>query len=82
MSTNGHTTVAPPILLSIAGFDPSCGAGIVAALRLLRARLLRSGGDHFADVQNTQGVEAVTIRLPRNCADSWTFWQKIAISQL
>src|ERR1700751_6368696 len=60
MSTNGHTTAAPPILLTIAGFDPSCGAGTVADLKTFAAH----GGYGVAAItslvgQNTQGVEAV-----------------------
>src|SRR5215467_9183825 len=58
MSTNGHT--APPILLTIAGFDPSCGAGTVADLKTFAAY----GSYGVAaitsmTVQNTQGVESV-----------------------
>ncbi|HJZ63616.1 MAG TPA: bifunctional hydroxymethylpyrimidine kinase/phosphomethylpyrimidine kinase [Candidatus Acidoferrum sp.] len=58
MSTNGHA--APPILLTIAGFDPSCGAGVVADLKTFAAY----GSYGVAaitsmTVQNTQGVESV-----------------------
>src|SRR5438445_8135945 len=60
MSTNGHTTVAPPILLSIAGFDPSCGAGIVADLKTFAAHCCYGiAAITSLTVQNTQGVEAV-----------------------
>jgi len=60
MSTNGHTTVAPPILLSIAGFDPSCGAGIVADLKTFAAHgCYGVAAITSLTVQNTQGVEAV-----------------------
>jgi len=50
----------PPILLTIAGFDPSCGAGVVADLKTFAAH----GSYGLAaitamTVQNTQGVEAV-----------------------
>ena len=31
--SNNHTNHAPPILLTIAGFDPSCGAGVAADLK-------------------------------------------------
>src|SRR6201984_802642 len=60
MSTNGHGHPAPPILLSIAGFDPSCGAGTAADLKTFAAH----GGYGVAaitslTVQNTQGVESV-----------------------
>ena len=37
MSTNGHSHPAPPILLTIAGFDPSCGAGTAADLKTFAA---------------------------------------------
>jgi len=58
MSTNGHT--APPILLAIGGFDPSCGAGVAADLKTFAAygcygvAVITS-----LTVQNTQAVEAV-----------------------
>ncbi len=60
MSTNGHTTAAPPILLSIAGFDPSCGAGTVADLKTFAAHgCYGVAAITSLTVQNTQGVEAV-----------------------
>jgi hydroxymethylpyrimidine/phosphomethylpyrimidine kinase len=60
MSTNGPTTVAPPILLSIAGFDPSCGAGTVADLKTFAAHgCYGVAAITSLTVQNTQGVEAV-----------------------
>src|SRR6266852_2659026 len=37
MTTNGHGHGAPPILLTIAGFDPSCGAGTAADLKTFAA---------------------------------------------
>jgi hydroxymethylpyrimidine/phosphomethylpyrimidine kinase len=58
MSTNGHG--APPILLSIAGFDPSCGAGTVADLKTFAAHGCYGVAAITAlTVQNTQGVESV-----------------------
>jgi hydroxymethylpyrimidine/phosphomethylpyrimidine kinase len=58
MSTNGHT--APPILLTIAGFDPSCGAGTVADLKTFAAHgCYGVAAITSLTVQNTQGVEAV-----------------------
>jgi len=58
MSTNGHG--APPILLSIAGFDPSCGAGTVADLKTFAAHgCYGVAAITSLTVQNTQGVEAV-----------------------
>ena len=60
MSTNGHTTAAPPILLTIAGFDPSCGAGTVADLKTFAAHgCYGIAAITSLTVQNTQSVEAV-----------------------
>jgi hydroxymethylpyrimidine/phosphomethylpyrimidine kinase len=60
MSTNGQTTAAPPILLTIAGFDPSCGAGTVADLKTFAAHgCYGVAAITSLTVQNTQGVEAV-----------------------
>jgi hydroxymethylpyrimidine kinase/phosphomethylpyrimidine kinase len=60
MSTNGHTTATPPILLTIAGFDPSCGAGTVADLKTFAAHgCYGVAAITSLTVQNTQGVEAV-----------------------
>jgi hydroxymethylpyrimidine/phosphomethylpyrimidine kinase len=58
MTTNGHG--APPILLSIAGFDPSCGAGTAADLKTFAAHgCYGVAAITSLTVQNTQGVEAV-----------------------
>jgi hydroxymethylpyrimidine/phosphomethylpyrimidine kinase len=60
MSTNGQTTAAPPILLTIAGFDPCCGAGTVADLKTFAAHgCYGVAAITSLTVQNTQGVEAV-----------------------
>src|SRR6201997_4705537 len=60
MSTNGHTTAPPPILLTVAGFDPSCGAGVVADLKTFAAHgCYGLAAITSMTVQNTQGVEAV-----------------------
>jgi len=62
MSThNGHTGhPAPPILLTIAGFDPSCGAGVAADLKTFAAHgCYGIAAITSVTVQNTQGVEAV-----------------------
>jgi hydroxymethylpyrimidine/phosphomethylpyrimidine kinase len=60
MSTNGHTHPAPPILLTIAGFDPSCGAGTAADLKTFAAHGCYGVAAITAlTVQNTQSVEAV-----------------------
>jgi hydroxymethylpyrimidine/phosphomethylpyrimidine kinase len=55
---NGHS--APPILLSIAGFDPSCGAGTAADLKTFAAHgCYGVAAITSLTVQNTQGVETV-----------------------
>jgi hydroxymethylpyrimidine/phosphomethylpyrimidine kinase len=60
MGTNGHSHTAPPILLTIAGFDPSCGAGTVADLKTFAAHgCYGVAAITSLTVQNTQGVEAV-----------------------
>jgi len=51
---------APPILLTIAGFDPSCGAGVGADLKTFAAHgCYGVAAITSITVQNTQGVEAV-----------------------
>src|SRR6516162_10812879 len=51
---------APPILLTIAGFDPSCGAGIAADLKTFAAYgCYGVAAITSLTVQNTQAVEAV-----------------------
>jgi hydroxymethylpyrimidine/phosphomethylpyrimidine kinase len=58
MTTNG--TTAPPILLTIAGFDPSCGAGVAADLKTFAAYgCYGVAAITSLTVQNTQGVQAV-----------------------
>jgi hydroxymethylpyrimidine/phosphomethylpyrimidine kinase len=60
MGTNGHSHTAPPILLTIAGFDPSCGAGTVADLKTFAAHgCYGVAAITSLTVQNTQGVETV-----------------------
>jgi hydroxymethylpyrimidine/phosphomethylpyrimidine kinase len=60
MSTNGHAHTAPPILLTIAGFDPSCGAGTGADLKTFAAHgCYGVAAITSLTVQNTQGVETV-----------------------
>lgn len=57
---NNHINNAPPILLSIAGFDPSCGAGTAADLKTFAAHgCYGVAAITSLTVQNTQGVEAV-----------------------
>jgi hydroxymethylpyrimidine/phosphomethylpyrimidine kinase len=58
MANNGHNV--PPILLTIAGFDPSCGAGTAADLKTFAAHgCYGIAAITSVTVQNTQGVEDV-----------------------
>ena len=51
---------APPIVLTIAGFDPSCGAGTAADLKTFAAHgCYGVAAITSLTVQNTQGVETV-----------------------
>jgi hydroxymethylpyrimidine kinase/phosphomethylpyrimidine kinase len=51
---------APPILLTIAGFDPSCGGGVVADLKTFAAYgCYGVAAITSLTVQNTQGVETI-----------------------
>ena len=55
---NGHS--APPILLTISGFDPSCGAGTAADLKTFAAHgCYGIAAITSLTVQNTMGVESV-----------------------
>ena len=57
---NNHTTPAPPILLTVAGFDPSCGAGAAADLKTFAAHNCYGVAAVTAlTVQSTQGVISV-----------------------
>lgn len=57
---NYHSNPTPPILLSIAGFDPSCGAGTAADLKTFAAHGCYGVAAITAlTVQNTQGVQEV-----------------------
>jgi hydroxymethylpyrimidine/phosphomethylpyrimidine kinase len=57
---NNHNGNTPPILLSIAGFDPSCGAGIAADLKTFAAHgCYGVAAITSITVQNTQGVDDV-----------------------
>src|SRR5271168_949155 len=59
-SHNHHEHAAPPILLTIAGFDPSCGAGTAADLKTFAAHgCYGVAAITSITVQNTQGVVAV-----------------------
>src|SRR2546429_989752 len=60
MGTNGHSHSTPPILLTIAGFDPCCGAGTAADLKTFAAHgCYGVAAITSLTVQNTQGVETV-----------------------
>jgi hydroxymethylpyrimidine/phosphomethylpyrimidine kinase len=61
MSNHNHQGPrAPPILLTIAGFDPSCGAGLAADLKTFAAHgCYGVAAITSITVQNTQGVMAV-----------------------
>jgi len=57
---HGQAIAAPPILLAIAGFDPSCGAGVGADLKTFAAHgCYGMAAITSLTVQSTQGVEAV-----------------------
>lgn len=57
---NNHLSQTPPILLTIAGFDPSCGAGVAADLKTFAAHNCYGVAAITAiTVQSTQGVRAV-----------------------
>ncbi len=54
---NNHASSVPPILLAIGGFDPSCGAGVVADLKTFAAHNCYGVAALTAlTVQSTQGV--------------------------
>src|SRR6201998_3732955 len=57
---SNHSNPTPPILLTIAGFDPSCGAGTAADLKTFAAHgCYGVAAITSLTVQNTQGVEDV-----------------------
>src|ERR1700721_263906 len=57
---HGQGIAAAPVLLTIAGFDPSCGAGVGADLKTFAAHgCYGMGAITSLTVQSTQGVEAV-----------------------
>jgi len=57
---HGQGIAAAPVLLTIAGFDPSCGAGVGADLKTFAAHgCYGMGAITSLTVQGTQGVEAV-----------------------
>jgi hydroxymethylpyrimidine/phosphomethylpyrimidine kinase len=59
---NNHHNVSPPIVLTIAGFDPTCGAGVGADLKTFAANNCYGVGAVTAlTVQSTQGVTATHV---------------------
>jgi len=57
---SNHVNAAPPIVLTIAGFDPSAGAGIAADLKTIAAHNCYGVAAITAmTVQSTQGVKSV-----------------------
>ena len=57
---SNHVNATPPIVLTIAGFDPSCGAGTAADLKTFAAHgCYGVAAITSLTIQNTQGVEAV-----------------------
>src|ERR1700735_1449429 len=57
---SNHINVAPNLLLTIAGCDPSCGAGTAADLKTFAAHgCYGVAAITSLTVQNTQGVEDV-----------------------
>lgn len=59
---NNHHNVSLPIVLTIAGFDPCCGAGIGADLKTLSANNCYGVAAITAvTVQSTQGIKAVHV---------------------
>jgi hydroxymethylpyrimidine kinase/phosphomethylpyrimidine kinase len=71
---NNGSSATPPILLTIAGFDPSCGAGTAADLKVFAAHgCYGVAAITSLTVQNTQGVTDVqntpsaTLRAQLDC---------------
>jgi hydroxymethylpyrimidine kinase/phosphomethylpyrimidine kinase len=61
-----ETTLSVPVLLSIAGFDPSCGAGVAADLKTFAVHDCYGVAAITAlTVQSTQGVRAVHAVAPQ-----------------
>src|ERR1700686_1409425 len=57
---SNHINMAPNLLLTIAGFDPSCGAGIAADLKTFAAHgCYGVAAITSMTVQSTEGVQAV-----------------------
>jgi hydroxymethylpyrimidine/phosphomethylpyrimidine kinase len=59
---SNHVNLAPPIVLTIAGFDPSAGAGVAADLKTFAAHNCYGIAAITAlTVQSTQGVKSVHV---------------------
>src|SRR5258708_4578024 len=59
-NNHNHSNPTPPILLTIAGFDPSCGAGTAADLKTFAAHgCYGVAAITSLTVQNTQNVQEV-----------------------
>src|ERR1700688_5255527 len=57
---SNHVNAAPPIVLTIAGFDPSAGAGVAADLKTFAAQNCYGIAAITAlTVQSTQGIKSV-----------------------
>ncbi len=62
---SNHSAPTPPIVLTIAGFDPSCGAGVAADLKTFAMHDCYGVAAVTAlTVQSTQGVKAVHLVAP------------------
>src|ERR1700681_1385623 len=62
LSNSNHHNPAPPIILTIAGFDPSAGAGVAADLKTFSAHHCYGVAAITAlTVQSTQGVKSVHV---------------------
>lgn len=66
-----HMAVSPPVVLTIAGFDPSSGAGVTADLKTIAAHECYGVACITAlTVQSTQGVRQVQAVDPKFVADT------------
>ena len=66
---SNHFHPAPPVVLVIAGFDPTCGAGIAADLKTIAAH----NGYAVAAVsalrgQNPEALQTLSSRLDRDAS--------------
>ena len=63
--------VSPPVVLTIAGFDPSSGAGVTADIKTIAAHECYGVACITAlTVQSTQGVQRVEVVDPKTVAES------------